>query len=73
MPRFRFSLLKMKMPPLLMGATLLFWGWQTGFLFEGGVMASFWRVRGWLKYVGNFLMTNSLGSGLFAWCCFWPP
>jgi protein-glutamine gamma-glutamyltransferase len=39
MPRFRFSLLKMKMPPLLMGATLLFWGWQTGFLFEGAVMA----------------------------------
>ena len=39
MPRFPFSRHKMKMPPLLIGATLLFWGWQTGFLFEGGVMA----------------------------------
>jgi protein-glutamine gamma-glutamyltransferase len=28
----------MKMPPLLMGATLLFWGWQTGFLPEGIAM-----------------------------------
>ena len=29
----------MKTPPFLLGATLLFWGWQTGFLIAGAVMA----------------------------------
>src|SRR5438094_7558744 len=29
----------MKPPPLLLGAALLFWGWQTGFLVAGSVMA----------------------------------
>lgn len=29
----------MKPPPLLLGATLLFWGWQTGFLLPGALMA----------------------------------
>jgi len=29
----------MKTPPFLLGATLLFWGWQTGFLMAGAVMA----------------------------------
>jgi hypothetical protein len=29
----------MRTPPLLLGATLLFWGWQTGFLTAGVVMA----------------------------------
>jgi hypothetical protein len=29
----------MKTPPFLLGATLLFWGWQTGFLVFGTVMA----------------------------------
>jgi hypothetical protein len=29
----------MKPPPLLLGATLLFWGWQTGFLLVGALMA----------------------------------
>jgi protein-glutamine gamma-glutamyltransferase len=28
-----------KTPPLLLGATLLFWGWQTGFFIAGAVMA----------------------------------
>ncbi len=30
----------MKTPPLLLGATLLFWGWQTGYLIPGLVMAT---------------------------------
>jgi hypothetical protein len=30
----------MKTPTLLLGAGLLFWGWQTGHLVEGAVMAS---------------------------------
>ena len=29
----------MKAPPLLLGATLLFWGWQTGFFVAGAIMA----------------------------------
>jgi hypothetical protein len=29
----------MKMPPFLLGAALLFWGWQSGFLIVGAVMA----------------------------------
>jgi hypothetical protein len=30
----------MKTPPLLLGAALLFWGWQTGFLVAGAIMAA---------------------------------
>src|SRR5205807_2291537 len=30
----------MRTPPLLLGATLLFWGWQTGFLVEGLLMGA---------------------------------
>jgi hypothetical protein len=29
----------MKTPPFVLGATLLFWGWQTDFLLEGALMA----------------------------------
>ena len=29
----------MKTPPLLLGATLLFWGWQAGLFIAGAVMA----------------------------------
>src|SRR5882757_1378808 len=29
----------LKTPPFLTGAALLFWGWQTGFLFFGAIMA----------------------------------
>ncbi len=29
----------MKPPPFLLGAALLFWGWQSGFLIVGAVMA----------------------------------
>ena len=31
-------LLRMKTPPFVLGATLLFWGWQTDFLLEGALM-----------------------------------
>jgi hypothetical protein len=30
----------MKPPPLLLGSALLFWGWQTGFLIPGAIMAA---------------------------------
>src|SRR5689334_4185062 len=29
----------MKTPPFLLGAALVFWGWQTGFLVPGAIMA----------------------------------
>lgn len=34
-----FSLRHMKTPPLLLGATLLFWGWQTHLIVPGVIMA----------------------------------
>ena len=30
----------MRTPPFLLGAGLLFWGWQAGHLIEGAVMAA---------------------------------
>ncbi|HWD94692.1 MAG TPA: transglutaminase domain-containing protein [Verrucomicrobiae bacterium] len=30
----------MKTPPFVLGATLLFWGWQTGFLIPGAIMGA---------------------------------
>ena len=33
-----FLLPQMKTPPFALGATLLFWGWQTDFLLEGALM-----------------------------------
>ncbi len=30
----------MRLPPWLLGATLLFWGWQTGFVIAGVIMAA---------------------------------
>jgi protein-glutamine gamma-glutamyltransferase len=44
----------MKAPPLLVGATLLFWGWQTGFLVVGIVMAAALESARWLKVRWEF-------------------
>jgi protein-glutamine gamma-glutamyltransferase len=35
---FDVSFSPMKIPPFLLGATLLFWGWQTDFLIPGAIM-----------------------------------
>ena len=32
-------LVRMKTPPFLLAAALIFWGWQTGFLIEGAILA----------------------------------
>jgi len=45
---------KMKMPPLLIGATLLFWGYQTGFLPEGALMALLLEVSRAIKVRWEF-------------------
>jgi hypothetical protein len=39
----------MKTPPLLLGATLLFWGWQTGLLIPAVVMAVILEGARWIK------------------------
>ena len=39
----------MKPPPLLLGAALLFWGWQTGFLVTGALMAVVLEGARWLN------------------------
>ena len=44
----------MKTPPLLLGAALLFWGWQTGHLVEGAVMAAVLEGAQWIKARWDF-------------------
>ncbi len=39
----------MKPPPFLIGAAVLFWGWQTGFLVPGIVMAGILESARWTK------------------------
>lgn len=39
----------MKTPPFLIGATLVFWGWQTGFLAEGIIMAAILESSRFIK------------------------
>jgi protein-glutamine gamma-glutamyltransferase len=39
----------MNPPPLLLGATLLFWGWQTGFLLVGAILALVLESARWIK------------------------
>ncbi len=44
----------MKTPPLLLGAGLLFWGWQSGHLVEGAVMAAVLEGAQWVKARWDF-------------------
>jgi transglutaminase-like putative cysteine protease len=39
----------MKLPPYLLGAALLFWGWQAGFLVYGAAMAVVLESAQWIK------------------------
>ena len=39
----------MKPPPFLLGATLLFWGWQTNQLIAGAIMAAVLESARWIK------------------------
>jgi protein-glutamine gamma-glutamyltransferase len=67
----------MKAPPLLLGATLLFWGWQSGFLAVGALLAvalegSRFVAARWdladedFHRVWNFCMLLILAAGIFA-------
>src|SRR5215831_3191846 len=44
----------MKPPPLLVGAGLLFWGWQSGFLLPSALMAVLLEGARWLKVRWDF-------------------
>src|SRR5262245_51512939 len=44
----------MKLPPFLLGTTLLFWGWQTGFLLPGALMAIIIESSRWVKLRWEF-------------------
>ncbi len=44
----------MKTPPFLLGATLLFWGWQTGFPLIGAAMGAVVESARWLKVRWEF-------------------
>jgi protein-glutamine gamma-glutamyltransferase len=39
----------MKIPPFVLGATLLFWGWQTDFLIPGAIMGLILEASRWVK------------------------
>ncbi len=67
----------MKMPPFLLGATLLFWGWQTEFLAVGAVLALVLEGARWVgarwdlsdedfNRVWNFCTLLILAAGIFA-------
>src|ERR1044071_1415157 len=44
-----FLLLTMKIPPFILGATLLFWGWQTDFLVPGFIMGVILEASRYIK------------------------
>lgn len=48
----------MKTPPLLVGAGLVFWGWQTGFIVPGVVMGVVLESSRWLKPRWEFSDTD---------------
>src|SRR6266850_4419432 len=57
----------MKTPPLLLGAALLFWGWQTGFLVAGGVMAVALESGRWIK--ARWEVSDEDLSRIWTFCC----
>ncbi len=61
----------MKTPPLLLGMTLLFWGWQAGFPVVGAVMAVVLESARFVKLRWDLRTRISAASGLFAWCWRW--
>src|SRR5262245_60435337 len=56
----------MNPPPLLIGAALLFWGWQTGFLMAGALMASVLEGSRFIKARWEF--SNSDFTRIWTFC-----
>ena len=56
----------MKPPPLLLGAALLFWGWQTGFLIPGALMAALLEGARLIKV--RWELSDEDFSRLWAFC-----
>jgi hypothetical protein len=55
-----------KPPPLLLGAALLFWGWQTGFFYAGALMAIVLEAAHVVKV--RWELTHADFSRLWAFC-----
>lgn len=56
----------MRPPPLLLGATLLFWGWQTGFLLPGALMGVV--IESALVFKGRWDLTDEDFSRIWSFC-----
>jgi hypothetical protein len=67
----------MRTSPLLLGATLVFWGWQTGYFIPGGILAALFEsaylIKGRWEFsdedynrVWNFCMLLLLASAVYA-------
>src|SRR5579863_686130 len=56
----------MKAPPLLIGAALLFWGWQTDFLIAGAVMAVVLESTRFVK--ARWELSNEDFSRIWTFC-----
>lgn len=55
----------MKMPPLLLGAVLLFWGWQSGLLLIGAVMGVILEGARWMTVRWEFSETDFRRTAMF--------
>jgi hypothetical protein len=56
----------MKTPPLLLAAALLFWGWQTGFLLAGAIMAVMLQSARFVK--GRWELTDDDFARIWTFC-----
>src|SRR5512133_301234 len=58
----------MKPPPFLVGAALLFWGWQSGLLPVGAVMALVFEGGRWVK--SRWDLSNDDFTRIWVFCTF---
>ena len=58
----------MKPPPFLIGATLLFWGWQSDLLIPGAIMALAFEGGRWVKV--RWAFTNEDFTRIWVFCTF---
>src|SRR5256885_11270547 len=57
----------MKTPPFLLGAALLFWGWQTGFPGVGALMAVILESARWVT--ARWEVSDEDLSRIWTFCC----
>jgi transglutaminase-like putative cysteine protease len=56
----------MKTPPFLLGAALLFWGWQSGLLFVGALMGAVLESARWFK--GRWEVSDEDFTRIWTFC-----